>query len=133
MPAEVLPEWKARIAAIERWSREVWIAKHRKPGEAPADPLLEGELSWAWEAAIRSTKDPKGGALVSPAPEAVVEAAKSFHMVWEGPETLRCGTTGQEFLLTEGSPAMLQKLYKLRWSCCMGGLRCWCGWGGERR
>ncbi len=28
LPAEVHPEWKARLAAVERWSREVWIAKH---------------------------------------------------------------------------------------------------------
>ena len=31
LPAEVHPEWKARLAAVERWSREVWIAG-RFPG-----------------------------------------------------------------------------------------------------
>ena len=44
LQAEVHPEWKVWWAAVERWAREVWISRHRRPGGFPADALLEGEL-----------------------------------------------------------------------------------------
>ena len=105
LPAEVHPEWKVRLAAVDRWSREVWISKYRLPGGAPPDALLDGELHWAWALAM----DP-GEAIPSsecPALAAVVAATQGFGLEWHGPCLLRCCSTGQEWDLREGSPAML--------------------------
>ena len=115
LPAEVHPDWKARLAAIERWSREVWIAKHRPPGGFPADAHLTGELEWAWAIAIGMWDD---GPPVAecPALAAVLEATKGLQLAWTGPGTLKCLSTRLELSLTEGSPAMLKKILKARWA-----------------
>ena len=114
LQAEVHPEWKVWWAAVERWAREVWISRHRRPGGFPADALLEGELEWAWAITVGG-----GGPAPSeecPALAAIAAALDGLRLGWPEPATLKCLVSGQEWDLREGSPALLKKLLKARWT-----------------
>jgi hypothetical protein len=114
LQAEVHPEWKVWWAAVERWAREVWISRHRLPGGFPADALLEGELEWAWALTVGC-----GGTAPSeecPALAAIAAALDGLRLGWPGPGILKCLVSGQEWDLREGSPALLKKLLRARWT-----------------